>query len=300
MSSIADNRIAIVAEVTAGTTPATPAMLVVPVSPGDGMNWTSETAESPVLLPNRASQGTRRTAYSSNGSIKGVLQYSSYTDVLFQSALSGALSSSVITGGNTDLHMTVEKTMTQGGSPLYKRFNGVQCNKIDLKADVTGMVDMSYGLVGFGNTATTALTSPTYTSPTTSPMAGPDVANVKIGGVTAANCLMASFSVETEKAIQNVFGQLYGIGIASGKRKASIELTFFRSDMTFETSYATTDTTVGVYFEVGSAGNGYRFELLKANVSAPEDGNDKNSNTIKLVFTACDNAGASDVKITKL
>lgn len=307
MSSIADNRIAIVAEATAGTTPATPAFLVVPVAPGDGMNWTHETAESPVLLPNRAAQGTRRTAYRSTGSLKSVLQYSAYTDLLLESALAGTFSSNVLVGGSTDKSFSLEKTMYQGATALYKRFAGVQTEKFNLKADVTGMVEVTYDLIGFGqNTnSTTAITSPTYTSPTTGPFAGPDVGNVKIAGVAAAQCISAEFNVETEKNVQNVFGSLYGIGIASGKRSASVTLTFLRSDISFETSYAGTDTAVSVSFEVSDGGDGvgggYRFELVSANVSAPEDGNDNNSNIVTLTFSAKDSGtAANDVRITKL
>lgn len=303
MSSVADNRTAIILETSPGVQVTTPAWLTVPTALGDEINFEFDTAESFAVLSNRAMQGVRRVTGKGSGTLKTPMLYGGYMDVFIQSALSNATASSVTKGGSTDKYFNYERTMFDSSTIFARRLGGI-VQKFGLKADLGSVIECSWDVLAFGapSTAAAIVTGATYTAiPSGLPMNGNDITAFTTTGLTTPQILGIDLSVETDRTVQNYFGSLYGRGVGSGKRKVSLDVSFWRADVAPETAFLLNDVNQSVTFDVGTAGNGYRIQLPNANVSAPQGAMESNSNIVKLTFTATnDNTTGTDIVITKL
>lgn len=298
-----DTTYAIIAEVTAGTTPATPAFIPFDYIPGDMPTFTAELVTSNVLQSSRASAGARKAGFQVGGGLRTHFRRGNHIDLLMESALSGAYSSSTLKAGNTDKNFTVEKKMMEGATANYHRFVGCQVSDMTLSCDASGNAEIAFGIIGMNRTtATTAIASATYTPLTsTTNLMGLDVSAFTVAGLTAT---FRSFelTVSHNREAQDQFGSASARGIGtSGFREVRLKAQFYRTDLSADTLLATSDSKIAVSFTIGSAANGYTFTLPACNYSIPQDLEDNSKALIEVEFVASyDNTEATDLKVVKL
>lgn len=186
-SSSRELRSAYVAEVTPGTTPATPAFktLAVPAM----VMATPKTVTSKTLQAGGAVQGQAVAGIEVSGSMAGPLIYGSYDDIL-ETLLQGAWATNVLKNAKLQKTVTVENAIPAGvgGTNTMMRFRGVQALAGTITAAANEEVGFSFDLRGMGSDAatTTAITGATYTDPTgLIPLAsGVDVGTIAFDGYT--------------------------------------------------------------------------------------------------------------------
>lgn len=298
-----DTTYAIIAEATAGTTPATPAFIPFDYIPGDMPTFTAELVTSNVLQSSRASAGARKAGFQVGGGLRTHFRRGTHLDLLMESALSGTYATNVLKAGNTDKSFTIEKKMLEGATPYFHRFTGCQVSDMTLTCDASGNAEIAFGIIGMNrSTATAAIAGSTYTAVASSTnLMGLDVSAFTVAGLTAT---FRSFelTVSHSREAQDQFGQASARGIGtSGFREVRLKAQFYRADLSADTLLATADTPVAVSFTIGSAANGYTFSLPAANYSVPQDIEDNSKALVEIEFVAkYDNTAATDLSVTKL
>lgn len=299
-----DTSIAIIKEVTAGTTPASPAFIPFEFIPGDMPTFEAEMVTSNVLKANRASGGGRKAAFAVGGGLKTHFRRGLHMDLLLESALSGQFATNVLKASNVDTNFTVEtKRLDAAAAAYYHRHTGCQVKDMTLSCNATGNAEISFGIVGMNRTTGTAiLTSATYPAVAASTnLMGLDVTAVTVAGLTAVfNSL--ELTVSHNREAQSQFGSASARGIGtSGFRTVSLKLSFYRSDLSADTLLATADTPVAVSFTIGATTNGWTFTLPAANYNVPQDIEDGSKQLLEVTFVGSyDNTALTDLSITKL
>lgn len=299
-----DFRYAIVKEVTAGTTPATPTFLVFPFESSTQLDLTHDSVTSPLVRSSRASDGMRKVNFRVEGSLKGQLFRSTVIDTLLESSLSGAFATNVLKASNVDTNFTVEKTFYNGATAYYHRFTGCQVSKFGLTAGTDTNAEITFDVLGLDRTnATTAIASSTYTQPSnTLRLAGIDLNGVTVDGLSNVACTSIELSVEHEREAQGQMGATSAFAIGTGGiRKVTLTMKVYRIDLSPDTLMAKSDTPIAVSFKIGTAAEGWQFDIPAANYEAPKDEIDNSKDLVNLTFTAkYDNTAGTDLIITKL
>ena len=296
-----DNRFAIIAEATAGTTPATPAFITFEHEESNNVNYTAEWIDSPNVKPNRGSAGGRNVSFSTTGSLSSHVFRDPAIDLLLESGLSGSFTADVLKGGAADKSLTIEKRMGVSGGYRYHRVSGSQVSKTSFSGKASENCMIAFDTVGmaFDNDGA-IITGATYADPaSTTRLAGPDV-TVSIAGLTVDH-LSYSVDVEFARSAQFKFGSTAARGIGtSGVRKVSGEIEFFMPASDYFATLADPDG-LALTITMGSGANGYELLIPRAQFQIPEDANDGSAIIVKAGFMgADDDALGTNIQITRL
>lgn len=294
--------VALVAEVTAGTIPATPAFQAFPFIPGTMPMLTADQLTSQVLKANRASGGSRKVNYGVKGGLKTHFRRDSAMNILLASGSSGTWTGGTLKAGRVDSSFAVEKIMSDGTNNTYHRFVGNQVAKYTLDCQASGNAEFSCDLLGMDRqTSTTAIASSTYTASTGTQFAGADIGTVSIAGLTAQYRSL-TLEVSHNRELRDTFGQTSALGVGtSGFRTVTLKLQFYRTDLSADTLLAKADTPIAVSFSAGTTGNGYSFTLPAANYDVPNDIDDQSKALIEVNFVGSyDNTSGTDLSIVQL
>lgn len=303
-----DIQFAIIKEAVAGTFPASGALLKIDHVPGNSPSYTSDMIDSPVVSTARASGGSRKTNYRVEGSLKTHLSRDAATELLLQSALSGLWveaggvgdAGDVLKAGDTDTSFSIEKKVN-GTPALYSRYSGNQVSKFSLTVDASGNAEASFDVLGMGRVTSTTASALTYSNASANlKLAGPDVNNITVGGLSGLQFRTLELSVEQNREARDAFGSTSAIGIGtSGNRKVTLSATFYRTDFSPESVLAG-DGTVPVSFTIGLGAESFTFTIPAANASIPQDEEDGSKYMVKVEFTAKrDNTAGTDFMITR-
>lgn len=300
-----DQIVALCAETVPGTPNATPTFLKVDRLAGDELQSTNDFVESNVIRSSRSSAGGRKYNFGTGGSLKTEFFRDAAVDLLIQSVLSGTWSSNVIKGGTTDTSFTYEKTYVDTtGTKQYWRAAGCQGTKLSLSCEASGMSSFSADILGYKDIVSTAtmITGATYTNPSsTTKLCGLDITSVSVAGLTAPDFRKLELTVDQPREILDRFGNSGGRGIgASGMRKVSLSLEFYRSDWIPET--LTSDTPIAVSFTIGGTGTGYTISLPAANITnRPQNSGDGAKQIVRMDFIGAEDSGTgTNIQITRL
>lgn len=181
-------RSALIAEVTPGTTPGTPAFTTSPKLLR--MKATQTAIDGRSQHAGGARQGYGLTGIDVTGELPETpLIYGVY-DVLLASLLQGAWSTNVLKDGKATATVTVENGMASGagGTNTMLRYRGVEAvgGKLSLKSKSAVMLSMNLIGRGSDDATTTAISGATYTDPTEfDPLSsGVDVGTITMGSYT--------------------------------------------------------------------------------------------------------------------
>lgn len=192
-------QIAIIEEVTYGTTPATPAFDVFIVT-GESLAGNAQTQISNSLNANRQTSDSFLNGLDVSGSLEFEFSKSPALTLIMESAMGDDVVSSTTNRdlyvGNEQKSFTIEKRFEDASDPgvyLYHRYTGCVANTLSITMSAGSEITGSVGVIGKElTTATTIITGATYTTPTVDVFRSPDIDSIVIDN--AANTLEATLS----------------------------------------------------------------------------------------------------------
>jgi hypothetical protein len=153
--------VAMVPEVTYGTTPATPSFVNIRHT-GCNLNLSKDSLRSEEIVASRHVQSQLTGAKKINGDINFELCYGSF-DTILEAALCGTWTANVLKAGTTRRSFTVERFFADVG--YYMRFKGCEFNKLNLQASANAIVKGTATILGQDMVTDTAIVSgATYAS----------------------------------------------------------------------------------------------------------------------------------------
>lgn len=305
-----DISFAIIKEIEDGKTPTTGAWLRIDHVPGTSPAFTTDSIESPVKQAKRASAGNRKTNPRAEGGLKTHLCRDAAIELLMQSAVSGVWleagdvgeGDDILKAGDKDTSLTIEKRIT-GAAELFMRYTGCQVTKMTLTCDASANAEISFDILGMGRvTAQIPVAGMTYADASTNlKLAGEDVNTVTIGGLNDVTFRSLELTIEQTREAKDRFGSISAFGIgASGNRKVTLKLSFYRENFQPETVLGG-NAAVPVSFTIGGEGEGFKFDLPLATATIPADVEDGAKLLVDVEFMAkYDNVSGTDFQITRL
>jgi len=182
-------RVGIVAEVTFGTTPATPTFATLRTTTGS-LSSTKAVVTSDERQADENARDEVKVGVDAAGTYGFELTYGGVFDTLLEAAFRNAFSTNVLTNGITSKSFTVEETLTLGAGSSFSRFRGAMVNTLALDISSRAKVTGSIGMMALEETLGTAiLTGATYTAPTTTAVssASANVAALNVGNLSLTN-----------------------------------------------------------------------------------------------------------------
>lgn len=277
-------RIAITPESTWGTTPATPAYDILPVT-SFGLNLTKNE------LKDTAFHADRMQRYSLSGNSQvggqiGVDVASNIADDLLAAALKGVWNADDLKVGTTDSSFTIEVGSTD--TDLYSVYTGVRVDKATITIGLNDVVKATFDCIGKDVTFNTAATAgATYNAePTSQPFTHFSGA-VKLGGTTAAYLTGITFNIGSGTTADYVLASSTAAAITYGMNEISGTMTAYLVDNSLKTAFAT-GATSSVDVKVTDPANAYRQYIcpLIKYTSVTEQRSTSGAVTLNIGFTA--------------
>lgn len=294
-----DTRIAIIPEVTAGVTPATPAFQVLDHLPGSAVREAADTGTLNTRKANRSSSGQFLSSRRAEGQLDVEFKRDTAIELLLEHALNGTWATNVLKAGTTAKHLTIEETFYDGATPRYRRSTGCQLG-FSMEGEFNGPLTASFPVMGLDvDYATAIVTGATYVAAGSKPvLMGEQVTSVTIGSLTGIIPTSLSLSVDPAREAKGGFGTQAASFIGSGRRTISGSMRFLASDLA---AMQIAGTTIAISFTLGTGVNGYSFSIPSAVVGMPADSEDGTALEVEVPFVADYNtAQATDLVVTRL
>lgn len=296
-----------IAEVTYGTTPATPSFADLRHT-GVTLGLSKSTFESGELRSDRQIAHFRHGNKSVSGDLNIELSYGTFDDLL-QAALGGTWATGVpavgtdqLKAGTTRRSFTLERKFGNLDTPEYHRYTGAEINTFNLSVTPDAIVTGSFGIVAKGaSIATAIITGATYGAATTTEPFDSFSGSITEGGSPIGTVTSIEFSLENGLNPLFVVGSDETLRPGIGKsRLTGTMTTFFQSKALMEKFINETASSI-ILVLTDSAGNDLSIELpnVKYNGGQPDvDGEAEIS--VSLPFIALyDATDASNVVIER-
>lgn len=277
MSNGTSNRTALryIAEVTPGTTPATPALKDIRYT-GESLNFDRTSATSKEIRSDRNTANLIPVKASSGGDVNYELSSQSFDDFL-EAALCGTWSApvsnvSTLKNGVVNRSFTIQKDFEDMSPEVFNTYVGQKVNDMSLDFKVGAILTGKFGFKGLGaSSSNTQITGATVVpAETTEPMNGvSNVIEIKEDGAASLVAYKSlTLSLNNNCREQEAIGSLFPIDIVLGTLEltGNIEAYFstlalyqkFLNDTSFSLSFKTQD----------NAGNYYNWTLPKIKVES--------------------------------
>lgn len=231
-------QIAIVPESVYGTTPASPAFLVVRTT-GEGLSFAPTTTISNEMNPYRQVTDSILTGGQSTGDINFELAYEDWFELL----LAGGLADDWVNGaemdslkiGTTLKSFTIEKRIpVPGGTTQYHRFTGCVVNGVTINIQPNQPITGSMNIIGKAvETSEVVLSGATYTDPDLTPvMVAPRVVDILVGGVAAVDKCFSNltFTLSNNNRVIECIGTLGPRETVLGRAEVSASFSVLFND----------------------------------------------------------------------
>ena len=194
-----------IAEVTYGTTPATPTWTPLPHT-GTTLALTKDAIESEKLRGDRQVEDFRHGNKSIGGDVSSEMEYGAFDDIL-EAVMCGTWSTNVLKSGSTRRSYTLERKFADLDTAEFHRYTGVEFNSMALSVAPNAMVSASFTVVGKDITLATAeVASSTYSA---------DVGNTPFdsftGSITEGGSSIATVT-SLDMTIENGLEPLFSVG----------------------------------------------------------------------------------------
>lgn len=290
-------RLAYIAEVTYGTTPATPAFQIInPTKHSLGLE--KDGYQSETIRSDRQIDDFRHGVRQASGEIGIEMRADSFDDLL-QAALMGTWSTNVLKAGTTRRSFTFERYFSDIGR--YRRSTGCEINGFSLECPATGIATGSFTVIGKDDTgAGSAIASSTYTADPSPNVMDGLTGTITVGGVSSA--VITSIKITLENGIENqaVIGSDTRIRGAAGRSKITGEVSAFYDADTLLDAFDN-ETETSIEFTLTDGANSFTFELprIKFTGGKPEVGGEREI-ILTMPFQALYNdSDASQIVITR-
>ncbi len=292
----ANKQSAVVAEVTMGTTPATPAFKLLRDMRISGSSNRGAT-RSPERRADRAAANFYKNLTSHSRSIEIPFSRDAGTDVLLESLLCSAWSTDVLKNGSTKKTFTLEEKYEGGATDPYRRLTGCMVDSLSLSLRNGEPGSLSFGLRALAEaTATTAIASSTYAAPSPgyAPVTPADISVTDLFGLTTPKVQTLSLNISNNMSELHKWGSVdpYDIGLGLLSITGSVSIYF-----SAPTDYSTFLTPTGgltLDLTIGSEAN-YKDKITLSNcvVSNPsvDDPGATGTHMVTLNFEALYDSG---------
>lgn len=243
MADGSENTMAVIAEATAGTTPASPAFKLLRIT-NENLVANYETLVSNELRADATVSDVRRAGLEVSGDINFELHKAAIFEDLIGAALRNTWTTNVAKGGLLKPAFTMERKVVGSAATSYLRFQGSRIGGMSLNFDPGEIVTGSFKVTGTAHSAaTTILTSATYAAASTSPvMAGIDVTSLAVSGVAGVDYLGLTMELDNNLRIQRKLGTTAARGVGYGRRQITGTLMAYFEDLTAYNAFLNNST----------------------------------------------------------
>jgi len=292
------HRLAAIAEVTYGTTPATPAFTTLRHN-SCNIGLSKDAVESEEIRGDRQITCFRHGNKSVGGDIEGELAYGEY-DKLIEAAMCGTWTADVLKAGTTRRSFTIERTFQD--ITQYVRYTGCEVNTMSISIAPNSMVGVSFGFIGKDQSiAQTAIASSTYSVLTDTCQFDSFTATISEGGSPIALVTEAEITLENGIEPQFVVGSATTLRPSIGRCNVTGSITVYFEDQAMLTKFQNeTESSLDITL-TDPAGNTFKIDIPKLKyTSGQPDVSGKGSVTISMDFQAIyDSVDASNIVITR-
>lgn len=214
----ARTRVAYIAEVTPGTTPATPAFQIIRVT-GGGIRTHKTTKAIPEIAQDRNYRSEVNPYQSASVNYGFALHYGAFDDLLAQ-ALFGSWQTNVLKNGTTRNFATFEETYVTGAATLsFSRLTMGFVDSFNLDITAQSEINGSFEIIGQKETLDTAIiASATYTAASAKDVmaSGANVASLSVAGLTTPKIKKLTIAVKNSLIQRPVVDSLYSEEFGEG------------------------------------------------------------------------------------
>ena len=275
-----------IAEVTYGTTPATPTWTPLPHN-GTTLNLSKDAIESEKLRGDRQVEDFRHGNKQVGGDVTAELEYGALDD-LIEAVMCGTWTSDVLKSGLVRRSFTLERKFGDLDTPEFHRYTGCEFNSMSMSIAPNALVTTTLGVLGKDiSLATAEIASSTYSS---------DVGNTPFdsftGTITEGGSSIATVTA-LEFTIENGLEALFSVGADTtnrpsiGKSRVTGSLTtYFDSKALYEKFVNETSSEI-VCTLTDTAGNDLQIDIpnVKYNSGQP-DVSGEGAVTVSMDFVA--------------
>jgi len=262
----ANKQSAVVAEVTMGTTPATPAFLLLRDTRISGQSNRSAT-RSPERRSDRAAANFYKNPASHQRSIEIPFSRDAGTDVLLASLLCNAWATNTLKNASTKTSFTLEEKYEGGATDPYKRLTGCLVDTLQLSLRNGEPGSMAFGIQALAeSTATTAIASSTYAAPTPgyAPVTPADITVNGLFGVTGAKVSSLTLNIANNMSPLYRWGSVDPYDIGLGLLSITGSVSFYFSQLSDYSTFVTPTGALALDLTIGSQAN-YRDQIVLSN-----------------------------------
>ena len=226
----ANKQDAIVAEVTQGTTPSSPAFKL--------LRSTSITRSATRI---RVPSAERRADRAKANMVSGLHSYGlqivmpftrdAANDLLWASLFNSSFSTNVMKNGSTPSFVTLEQKYEAGATDIYHRDTGLQVNTLGISFRLGEAGVMTWGCMAMGQSqATSAIASSTYAAPTPAvdPVSTNDITVSSLLGLSSPKVTGFDLQIANSMAFMHKFGSAepFGLGLGPFDVAGSLDIYF--------------------------------------------------------------------------
>jgi hypothetical protein len=253
----ANKQTAIIAEVTQGTTPATPAFLLTRDTRVSGTPQRND-QRSPERRADRMAANMTTGLVTFPKVIEMPFVRDAASDVLLESALCGTWATNVLKNASTKKPFTLEEKYEGGATDPYRRLAGCLVDSLSLSFRNGEPGTMSFGIRAMAETAATAaIASSTYAAPTPGydPVTPADITVTTLFGVTTPKVASLNLTIANNMRDQYGWGSAAPFGIGLGLFDVSGQVSFYFNASADYSTFMTRQTSQTLALTIGSVAN---------------------------------------------
>ena len=253
----ANKQTAVVAEVTQGTTPASPAFKLLRDSSVSGSPQRGA-QRSPERRPDRMAANMVSGLASFPKTINMPFARDAGLDILLESLLCGTWTANVLKNGSTKKPFSLEEKYEGGATDPYRRYAGCLCDSLRMSMPLAGGGDaatMAFTIKALSETtATTALGSSTYAAPTPGydPVSSIDITVNSLFGISSPKVMSLDMTISNAMRDNYAFGSASPFAIGLGNFDVTGQVQLYFSQLTDYSTFATRQTGQALSLRLGS------------------------------------------------
>jgi hypothetical protein len=290
-----------VAEVTYGTTPATPVFTPI-CNTGTTLGMTKDAIEAGCLRPDRQVKDVRHGNRQIGGDINTELEYGSFDDLLEAMAM-GTWAADVLKAGVARRSFTFERFFDLDVNE-YHRYTGCEINTLALSVSPNAMVTANFGVIGKdldSANLTSQVAGATYGADSTKSPFDSFSGTINEGGSSIATVTQIDLNWENGIEPAFVIGSQTTIEPSDGKSRLTGTLTAYFEDSSLYLKFLNEVATSITFTLVDVAGSSIEFDMSNVKYSGGNpDVSGEGPITLALEFAALyDATDDSQIVITR-
>ena len=276
-------RLAYIAEVTEGTTPATPVFKTLRYT-SESLKAAKNSLQSNEIRSDKNIADIIAAGESISGGIDAEMSYGTFDD-LIEAACRGTWSTDVLKNGVARKSFTIEKTFEIGAaSYAYLRYRGCFINSMTIDMQPRSPISVSFDILGMGSDAAAAaiISGATYTAATTEEVmpSGTYIGTITASGLTLPTIKSMNVTIASQNREQLQIGSDDLAGVALGQFMVSGTLGLY-FDSIDEYNAIKNHTSVAIAVPLGSVtGEKYTLEIPVAKFMSGDPTSGGNGNDI--------------------